>query len=193
MSRRRLAFLDVETTGLSPLLHELLEFALVYEDGSSVTFKIKPQHPENMSPEAQKVNGYTPEAWVNALEPAEAARRIALAIGDCHIAGQSVKFDIGFLDALARQQDVRIETRYGLDLVTLTYEHLFPLGLRSLSMKNVCDFVGVPRESAIHNALGGASKCRELWMHICRPPWWRVFGWWARSKWSQWRAPVAPG
>lgn len=64
-----LLFLDVETSGLNPLIHEIIEICMVetLPDGTIIrqfNSKIKPQYEVN--PEAAKVNGYTPEKWVGA-------------------------------------------------------------------------------------------------------------------------------
>lgn len=77
-----LIFLDLETTGLDPDKHEILSIfansALVtpYPEESRtelrindecVSRKVQPQRIENASPRALEINGYTPEAWADAV------------------------------------------------------------------------------------------------------------------------------
>lgn len=183
-----LAFVDLETTGLDPEHHEIIEFAVVREDGTYVEFKVKPEHIETAHPKALEVNGYTPEAWEGAISQEEAAKHLAAWLEDSIIAGQNVKFDIGFLEALAEKTGVRIPTRYGIDTVTLAYEHLTPLGLSSLSLKNICEFLGIPPEPDDHRALNGARAAREVYFTLLRASALKRFKWKALHAYRQRKA-----
>lgn len=179
---KRLAFVDVETTGLDPSVHEMIEFAVIYSNGEHLSFKIQPRRIEAASPKALEVNGYTPERWVDAITPEEAAVRIAKALDDCVVAGYNVKFDVGFI--LSLLSDMSVAAKFGyhhVDVAALAYEHLVDIGLNSLSLKNVCKFLGIPPEPDIHEALNGARACREVYRRLVRAgwvrrQWWRFVG-----------------
>lgn len=162
MSIPPVAFLDLETTGLDPIQHEIIELAVVYKDGSYLEYKVKPEHLERAQPKALEVNGYSPELWQDALTQQEAAIKLGSALNNYLAAGQNVKFDLSFVTALSRRTGIHIEARYGLDTVTLAYEHLTPWGLTSLSMKNVCEFIGIPPEPDVHRALNGARTAQKV-------------------------------
>src|ERR1035441_1042254 len=72
---RSLVIVDLETTGLDPLVHEVIDIGAVRVDQASLdieaTFsaKIAPAHIELANPIALQVNGYTPEGWRHAVDP----------------------------------------------------------------------------------------------------------------------------
>jgi DNA polymerase-3 subunit epsilon len=179
---RQLVFIDLETSGLQAPTAEILEVGLAFDDGRDVSFKVKPEHIETADPKALAVNGYRAEDWVGAISQREAAVRIAAAINECLLAGQCTKFDVGFLEALSRQTGIEIKTRYALDLVTLTYEHLHPLGCPSLSMTPVCEFLGIPPEPKVHQAINGARMARKVFGILQRAGPLKRFWWWFRYK-----------
>ncbi len=65
---RMLAHIDVETTGLVPGYHEMIDIGLVITDVKgnkidSLFLLIKPVHPERLQPGAYAVNAFDPEKW----------------------------------------------------------------------------------------------------------------------------------
>lgn len=130
--------LDTETTGLDPSIHEVLEIkarALTRTLNQIDTFyvKIKPKHLERASEEALKINKYSEESWINALEPLEAYTNFKSWIEKTQIKipylneqknkdpiglGQNVSFDIDFIRFNAEKVGVKIPFSYHkLDLV----------------------------------------------------------------------------
>ena len=101
LNSKPIAFIDIETTGLSASEHEVIEFAIIKKvDGKIVLrteFKIKPDHIERAHPKALEINGYTPEKWEGALSQEEGARRMVEALEGCICAGHNIGFDIGFI------------------------------------------------------------------------------------------------
>ena len=167
-----LCFVDVETSGLDPAKHEMLEFAVAFENGEGLSFKIKPEDIGHADPYALKVNGYTPEAWVGAYDFKEAAWKIAEHLKEHVLVGHNVKFDVGFINALLQKAGVKERVDYHcLDTVTLAYEHLVPCGLDSLSLKNVCRFLDIPEEPEKHEAFYGASACRQVYLRLVNATW----------------------
>ncbi|MBP6912721.1 MAG: hypothetical protein KBB86_02185 [Candidatus Pacebacteria bacterium] len=89
MKKHRLAFIDVETTGLNPDKHELIQIGIVLADqtweGDKVTLKhvdeielkIKPERISDADPQALRVNGYTPAEWIFAYSLPEAMKIFA--------------------------------------------------------------------------------------------------------------------
>ena len=68
-----LCFVDVETTGLDPVRHELLELAAVRVDRHTlepldhVSVKVRPERLADADPKALEVNGYSDDAWRDAV------------------------------------------------------------------------------------------------------------------------------
>ena len=180
---KRFAIVNCETTGLDAGHHEVVEFGVVYLDGRFESFKIAPQHIDRAHPKALEVNGYTPEAWVDALSPLEAATRIGAILTDCVVAGYNVKFDLGFIQTLLKEQGVKASFgHHAVDVAALAYEHLVPIGLEILSLKNVCQFIGVPPEPDKHDALNGALACRSVYLKLARANWFQRLIWKLRNR-----------
>jgi DNA polymerase III alpha subunit (gram-positive type) len=69
----KICFFDLETTGLDPTTHEIIEIAWIITDLKLTVLnrqshKVKPDHLEKASKQALEVNGYTPIEWANALD-----------------------------------------------------------------------------------------------------------------------------
>lgn len=122
-----LAAVDVETTGLDPKKHDIIQLAIVplneqIQPNKSylpVNFLLKPLRPENVEPRAFQVNKLKlADLMVTGLDPFQAAdlleewfERLRLPIGKKLIPlGQNYTFDQGFLREW---------------LGALTYDHIF--------------------------------------------------------------------
>jgi oligoribonuclease (3'-5' exoribonuclease) len=78
-----LAHVDVETTGLDPDYHEMIDAGLIYTDLDGrelgrIYVRILPTHPERISEGARAVNGFDVAYWTShgAVSEAEAVRQI---------------------------------------------------------------------------------------------------------------------
>jgi len=63
----KLAIIDIETSGLNPREHEILDIACIM-DGKEFHMKVKPKRMEFASEKAIEINGYTPEKWKDASD-----------------------------------------------------------------------------------------------------------------------------
>ena len=80
-------FIDLETTGLYPETHEIIEVAAikVLPDGTTQTFYSK-VHANKMglaSPKALEINGYNVKDWKNAAMQNEIAARLETFLKNC--------------------------------------------------------------------------------------------------------------
>src|SRR3990172_9098237 len=132
---KNLVFVDVETTGLSPDIHEIIEVAAIVADGrtfsevKSYSCKIKPEHIERAEKEALKINGYSPEKWRDALPAKEAFLTVANISPNGVIAGWNVAFDSDFLEhAFARNKIIHKFDYHKIDVPSITYAKLFKIG-----------------------------------------------------------------
>lgn len=166
---RDLAFLDLETTGLDPTRHEIIEAAVVRVDGrtlrelDSVSVRIAPAHIERADPEALQVNGFDPSTWGGgALE--EALLAVEPLLEGANVAGCSVaRFDIPFLMAA---YDLLCWARpklgkHQLNIESLCWALLARGQVKSLSLGALCDFHGVSNEGA-HGALVDCRRALEV-------------------------------
>lgn len=179
---RPLIWLDIETTGLNPEQHEIIEFAAHRTtDGVECRIKIKPEHPETAHPQALEVTGYTDEKWADAIPLKEALERIAAFAKGCDArpmsAGQNVNFDLGFLKAAFKAHGIKYPFHYhSVDTMTLAHEHLRLLGQKSISLDAVCDTLGISNEGA-HTALADVRRTKAVYHKLCRATWWDRFLW----------------
>lgn len=108
----QLAFIDVETTGLDPLAHEVCEVGVVIPDPqrpepleeASFLIDLPPLTLAAASDEALRINRYRERALVAIgagllVSPWSAASRVAALIEGRHLANWNVAFDATFLRA----------------------------------------------------------------------------------------------
>ena len=181
-ARNPLIFVDIETTGLDPSVHEIIEIAILPLKGPVWQTKIKPEHLDQASPKALEVNGYQdhPEDWESAPMFNDIAPDIASRLKDTMIAGQNTQFDMNFIQRLFKRNDIPLKgVPYSwVDTVTLAYEHLVPLGIPDLKLQSICDFLGIPNDGQ-HTAAADVYRTREAYLKMLRAGhlkrlWWRI-------------------
>lgn len=175
MKKHRLAFIDVETTGLDPRRHEIIQIGLVLADQiwtgdkvelkhiSEIELKIKPENIENADPQALRVNGYTPSDWIFAYSLPEAMQIFQEKTKDCIFIAHNVCFDYSFIDHAFYKANIENLMHYHrLDTLSIAYARL---GVREetgkYSLSTLCDMFGIKNDNA-HTALADARATYEL-------------------------------
>lgn len=180
-----LAFIDVETTGLVPGWHEMIDIgmALADVDGrvlDTLFLRIQPQHPERLSAGARAVNAFDAERWraLGALAPMAAVdsilafhRRVAGSRPTLMVAFNS-QFDAAFLDHLFRVRGTSWREMFHyfvLDLPSMAWS----LGLRDLRAGVLAQRLGVPDEPHVaeeHTGITGAMVNVRIYQALMRLP-----------------------
>ena len=163
--------LDTETTGLRSYHHEIVSFAGIklnkdLQEIDRLVIKIKPKYPERSDKEALRINGYSASRWQNALDPIDAAPKIADFMKDCVPVAHNWAFDRGFILALFKsvnRSDLRIMRR-GIDTIALSLAAFGPYGLKSYSLDSIGQLFGWPKQ--IHRAEADAVMCLALFRTI---------------------------
>ena len=178
-----LAFIDVETTGLVPGWHEMIDIgvALATVDGrvlDTLFLRIQPLHPARLSPGARAVNAFDANRWktLGALPPDAAAdsivafhRRVAGSKPTLMVAFNS-QFDAAFLDHLFRESGRSWREMYHyfvLDLPSMAWS----LGLRDLRAGPLAQRLGVPDEPHVaeeHTGITGAMVNVRIYQALLR-------------------------
>jgi DNA polymerase III alpha subunit (gram-positive type) len=166
-----LAFIDVETTGLIPGYHEMIDIGIVMTDldGNAIDelfIRVQPEHPERTDAGARAVNAYDEQRWheLGALSSAAAIDRMTgfhtRVAGDRHVlmVAFNSHFDAAFLDHLFRSGDRSWRELYHyfvLDLPSMAWS----LGIRNLtgtSISSMLDIEDEPHVAEQHTGITGA-------------------------------------
>jgi DNA polymerase III epsilon subunit-like protein len=107
-----LALIDVETTGLNPRFHEIIDYGAIYIDLEGrelgrLYVRIMPDHPERIDAVAKSINGFDEAYWrangavseVEALRLIEGFHRRTAGGRSMIFTAYNVSFDVGFVDA----------------------------------------------------------------------------------------------
>ncbi|HEX2138108.1 MAG TPA: 3'-5' exonuclease [Woeseiaceae bacterium] len=176
-----LAFVDVETTGVTPGYHEMIDIGVIIADleGREIDrlfLRVMPTHPERTSKEAAAINGFSVERWrtLDALSPEEAvAQLIAFheaAAGDRRVlmVAHNAQFDAAFVEFLLRGAGHRRDELYYyyvLDIPSMAWS----LGLRLLHGQRLAEFFGIedePRTALEHTGITGADLNLRMYREI---------------------------
>lgn len=171
----RWAIIDVETTHLIPIAGEIIELAIIRDDGLTFRSKVKPRHINTALPEALEINGYSEADWADAPYPEGIVDMVTTMLTDRVMVGHVVNFDKAHLAELYHRlgQAVVFESfdYHTIDTQTLAFEHLVPHGLDSLSLKNVCAFLDIDNPGP-HQAFHDAETTEKVFRRLLRPSRW---------------------
>lgn len=130
MLSHSLAFIDIETTGISRDTAEIIEIAAVItrmKDGElvvidQVDIKIKPKHIETADPQALRINGYNEADWLFAIDLADAMKLFAEKTKGCIFVAHNVTFDYACIEKAL--SDVGLENQmhfHKLDTISMAF------------------------------------------------------------------------
>src|ERR1044072_4603431 len=89
-------FLDIETTGTNPDIHEMIEVGYVTAAGAEVGFSL-PFDEAVADPEALEVNGWGKREFAPVITYKAAIERLSRDLKDAYVVGQQIHFDMGFM------------------------------------------------------------------------------------------------
>lgn len=172
MKGKRLAFIDIETTGVIPGKHEIIELAcvLVDEDGNGgfkiineFEMKVKPTHLETAEEEALRINGYNDGDWLFACSLAEAMGHLAKKCDGAVMVAQNVSFDYAFIERALFETGTADPFFYAkLDTIPMAFvRHKDNSKLTSYTLRSLCEFYGIKNTQA-HTALADARATFEV-------------------------------
>jgi DNA polymerase-3 subunit epsilon len=173
---RELAFVDVETTGLDALEHEIVEIAVLrvdpwtFEVASRFQALVRPTRLSSACPEALRICGYSADRWAHALSLREALQAAAPLLDGATLAGHNVSFDRAFLDIAwieAKLTPPALD-HHVLDTASLAWPLLASGAVDSLSLGTLARHFGIAHAEP-HRALSDACCALELARRLVGP------------------------
>ena len=172
MRKQNLAFIDIETTGLNVLMHEIIEIGCIITTPDlgvieEFELKIKPEHIDNADPVSLKVSHYDESEWIFAYSLAEAMKIFSAKVAGNIMVGQNVAFDSSFLDYAFAKTKIENKMHYHkLDTISIAWAKLHrDPSLEHFSLREMCIRFGIKNERA-HTALSDARATLELYKKL---------------------------
>lgn len=171
-SRPDIAFVDLETSGLKPWEHEIIEIAAVRVDGKTleikkqISAKVKPKGP--VSPDAARINGYTPEKWADAIAIEHGLKLLFPIIEGARWAGSNPSFDRQFVSHAAKKANLefpRLSTFRMIDTNAMCEPWIFHGLIPNAGLDELIKLFGLPPRGE-HSALSDALLTREVYKRI---------------------------
>jgi DNA polymerase III subunit epsilon len=179
-----LAFIDLETTGIFPDVHEILEIGVVrarqtgdssspLEEVDRFCLKIAPEHIERADPKALQVNHYRPEDWKDAVPFAEGVKVLDEKLRKHVIVAQNVSFDVGFLARAYERVGKRLDDivhYHKLDLASFAVGRAYwGEQYQRFTLNELAQNTGVANTKA-HTALSDAVATFEIACALLKKP-----------------------
>lgn len=167
MKENTLAFIDTETTGTNPDIHEIIELAVIIakqverpgrgpslEVVEECEWKIKMERPEKAEEQALRVNGYNEVDWMFAVERKAAMADFGKKTQGCIFVSHNLTFDYNFVMRAFEETGVENLMHFGkLDTISIAFARLYdaPVATR-FSLRALSELLKVENPKA-HTAL----------------------------------------
>ena len=177
MKSHNLAFIDTETTGTDPNVHEIIELAVIIarqvdRDGKGpkleiieeCEWKIKMEHPERAEEQALRVNGYNEVDWMFAVDRKKAMQEFAKKTQSCTFVSHNLTFDYAFVMKAFDETGVDNNMHYAkLDTISIAFARLYDVPQADkFSLRALCDLLKIENSKA-HTALADTRALYECY------------------------------
>ncbi|HET9590367.1 MAG TPA: exonuclease domain-containing protein [Anaerolineales bacterium] len=165
LASARFAFLDVETTGLSPWFGDrICEVGIVLTEGKrikqQVQMLVNPERPLSLA--AASTSDLTDEELVEAPTFAEVADEIAEWLRGAVVVCHNAQFDVQFLDSEFRRLGREIQLPNLIDSLLLARQYF---ELPSYSLYSIAEAFNIPMTN-VHRALEDAHIARSIFFSM---------------------------
>jgi DNA polymerase III alpha subunit (gram-positive type) len=177
MKTHNLAFIDTETTGLNPDVHEVIEFACIIarqidrpgrgpllEIVEEFEMKIKPEHIERAEEQALRINGYNEDEWIFAIDQKNAWEHIAKKVAGCNMVSHNITFDHGFVSKSFERYAVENTFHFHkIDTISMAFARLYDVPqAQKFSLRALCELFKIENTKA-HTALADTRALYEVY------------------------------
>lgn len=170
-----LSFVDLETSGLDPEKHDVVEAAAVrvsvipgpdwessWKVEKTLDVKVMPGH-MYMEPFVARINGFSAEAWKDAVPLPEMLTAMYEIIDTSIVFGSKPDFDHSFLkagfDALGWNFP-RVISNHRIDVPTFAIGLLLAGKIQRIKQHDVAKYFGLPDQE--HRAMADVLQCIEI-------------------------------
>jgi DNA polymerase III subunit alpha, Gram-positive type len=168
-----LVWVDTETTGLNPSIHEVIEIGLVVVKGDTLEeidryySKVAPDHIETADERALLINHYSWQGWQDAPQKEVVVAEIGRFFSEDHVlCGHNVEFDIAFIESMFKRCDLE-PPKYAGIIDTKRVAKSLNVKSASYRLGALCQKFGIEQERA-HCALDDVVANVELFRHLQR-------------------------
>jgi DNA polymerase III epsilon subunit-like protein len=180
MKLHNLAFIDTETTGTDPKLHEIIELAVIIarqvdrpgkgpklEIIEECEWKIKMEHPEKAEEQALRVNGYNETDWMFAIDRKKAMEEFAKKTQSCTFVSHNLVFDYAFIMKAFEETGVDNRMHFAkIDTISLAFARLYDAPQADkFSLRALCELLKVENSKA-HTALADTRALVQVYKKL---------------------------
>jgi DNA polymerase III epsilon subunit len=172
LTNHRFAFLDFETTGLSPWFGDrICEVGIVLTEGKRIqdTYRTLVNPGRLLSPVAASTNGLTDAELATAPPFEDVADELSAYLGDSVVVCHNARFDLQFLDSEFQRMEREVQIPNLIDTLFIAREYF---DLPSNSLRALAEAFQVSMDESRH-ALDDALICRGVFfemMGAIQPP-----------------------
>lgn len=162
----QVAYVDIETTGLDPIRHDIWEIGLIV-DGQEYEWQL-PVSVGKADSAALRINRYYERVKPHsdtASSPANAAYNLARLTAGRHIVGAVPSFDVGFLEPWLRSYNYC--SAWSHRLICVETLAAGKLGILPAGLGKMAEKLGVTVDpTAAHTAIGDARLARAVYQAV---------------------------
>jgi DNA polymerase III epsilon subunit family exonuclease len=158
--------LDLETTGINPALHRIVEVGIIRFTLNEIeaTYESLVNPGVNIPIEVVRIHGITDEMVAEAPRIGEILETISALLHDCVLVIQNPEFDISFLTWAYQINGVTAPEMAAVDTVRLS-RRAYP-NLQNYKLGTICSHLEL--DLSHHRALSDAAGCMEILRRIIR-------------------------
>ncbi len=169
-----LAFVDIETGGLNPRRHAIVEIAVLRVD--AITFEHKDVFERRCKPlkkvgrKAAQINGYSWAAWTDAYELADCLVQAFRLIRGARWVGSKPSFDHKFLKVAAREQGIEfpaLARRRLVDISSMAEPWIRAGAVKGSGLDALSEAIGLPPRGLPHRAYHDAVRTLAVYQRLC--------------------------
>ncbi len=173
LTHRDVVFVDCESSGMDPYVHEMIEWAAIrmtadlQTEKGRLEKKVTMHHPERAEAKALAIVGYTPQEWRHAVPVRVVCVDFANLIDDdCLVVGHNPYFDWNFLRAAyVREGLVMPQVRAVLDTISIAWPLVIAGHCERMGLDNLCTKYSISNEGK-HRAMADVQRTARLYAKL---------------------------